>query len=196
MHIEIKGTDFLKEAQAIGATADQLPFVMSLALNRAIKTTRDYLIKTTWPQSIKARNPTFIRAALNIEWSDKYNLSVSIFDALKRASLKAHAEGGVKQPKGQNIAIPNIRNVRLGPHGVPTSQRPANLRVAFINDNRQILEVVGRGKARYLRPMYILRPKVNIKKDVPFHEDFADQMTENINQELPGAVIDAMRTAR
>jgi hypothetical protein len=195
MHIEIKGTDFLKEAQAIGATADQLPFIMSLSLNRAVKSTRDYLVKTTWPQSVTVRNPNFISNALHIEWSDKYNLSVSIYDQLGRASLKAHAEGGIKVPKGRDIAIPNKRNVRLGPHGVPSSEKPHNLRKGFRSADR-IYQVVGRGKGRFLKPMYILRPKVNIKKDVPFHEDFREQITQNINDELPGAVIDAMRTAR
>jgi hypothetical protein len=167
---------------------------MSLSLNRAVKETRQYLVEQTWPRSVYVRNPGFIGAALRIEWSDKQHLSVAIYDQLGRAHLKEHAEGGVKRARGRNIAIPNRRNVRLTAHGVAASDKPRAPGHLRIED--QIYQVRGRGKARQLVPVFILRPKVTIKKDVPFHEDFEEQMRSNIERELPGAVIQAMRTRR
>lgn len=201
MHVEIQGTAFLDEAKKIGAAADQLPFIMSLSLNRAVKATREYLVKQTWPQAIKQRNTAFIGRALRTKWSDKTHLAITIYDDLGRASLKEHAEGGIKKPKGTNLAIPNVRrgNVRLTAHGVPKGQRPRNIKGYKAQDkrgNQVIYEIRGRGKGKQIRRMYLLRKQVPIKKDVPFHEDFESEIRKNINEELPGAVIDAMRTAR
>jgi hypothetical protein len=201
MHIEIQGTAFLDEAKKIGAVADQLPFIMSLSLNRAAKDTREHLVRQTWPQAIKQRNTAFIGRALRTKWSDKTHLSIEIYDDLGRASLKAHAEGGVKVPKGSNLAIPNTRqgNIQLTAHGVSRGQRPSNIKGYKALDkkgNQVIYEVRGKGKGRQIRRMYLLKPKVTIKKDVPFHEDFESEMSKNIREELPIAVIDAMRTAR
>ena len=103
---------------------------MSLTLNRAVKDTREYLAGHTWPTSIVQRNPNFIRAALHMNFSTKRNLSVEIVDQLERGSLKLHAEGGTKVPKGGLLAVPS-RNIKKTSHGAPKSQKPRALQDSF-----------------------------------------------------------------
>ena len=196
MPVEIK-FDFTalgRAAKDLGAAADQIPFIMSLTLNRAVKDTREYLAGQTWPTSIVQRNPSFIRAALHMNFSSKTNLQVEIFDQLGRGSLKEHAEGGVKVPKGAQLAVPS-RNIRRGPHGAPKSQKPRNLTNAFKKNDR-IYQVTGKGKSRRINVMYFLKGSVPIPKQVPFYKDFGDQMRANISKELPKAVMQAMATRR
>ena len=183
-----------RAAKQLGAAADQIPFIMSLTLNRAVKDTREYLISDTWPNSIVQLNAGFIRAALHTEFSSKTNLSVAIYDQLDRASLKLHAEGGTKLPKGGQLAMPS-RNIKITTHGAPKSQKPRNLRDSFKKDNR-IYQVTGRGKSRRVKVMYFLKASVKIPKQVPFYKDFGDQMRANISKELPDAIIKAMSTRR
>lgn len=194
--LKVDVEDFQRAATNMGATADQMPFILSLALNRAIKATRTYLVEHTWPEHIVQRNPTFIRRALRTQFSNKNDLTVEIYDDLGRASLMAHAEGGKKMPKGKSLAVPS-RAVKRTSHGVARSQRPRNLprSKTFVQNNRLYM-TTGRGKGRRARLMYFLKPSVQIPKDVPFYQDFNAQVGANIMRELPGVVIQAMSTRK
>ena len=195
--IRLDITDFEKVASGLGATADQMPFLLSVALNRAAVKTREYLVGQTWPSSVTVRNPSFIKRALRIDFSKKHDLVVEIYDDLDRAHLKKHAEGGIKTPKNRNLAVPNQANVKLGSHGVPKGKRPRSLpkNTTFVQNNR-IYTTVGKGKNRRLKLMYYLKPRVNIPKDVPFYDDFQKQMILNMFDQLPAAVVKAMSTRK
>ena len=62
--IELDYSELEAAAVRIGASADQVPYALSLALNRAADVTRNLLIKTTWPQHVHQRNASFIAASL------------------------------------------------------------------------------------------------------------------------------------
>ncbi len=192
--IQFDAAEFVEAADRLGAAADQMPFILSLALNRAVRDTRKYLTDVTWPVSITQRNPGFIKAALQTVWSNKQNLSVEIYDALGRASLKAHAEGGTKVPHSGSLAIPTSHIHRTA-HGVPSHQKPRALRNSFRRGDK-LYQQIGRGRSRRLRVMYLLKPSVRIPADVPFYADFAREMRNGLNRHLPGAVEQAMRTRR
>jgi hypothetical protein len=194
--IKIDTTEIEKKAADLGASLDQLPFIMSLALNKAAFAARKELVGHTWPNSIVERNKSFINAALRVRTSTKNDLSVEIFDYLDRAQLLRHAKGGTKTPRGSQLAIPS-RNVRIGSRGVVNSQRPRNLDPgkSFVRNNR-IYQVVGRGKARHVKLMYFLKPSVRVPKDVPFVEDFNAVIRKEILNNLPQAVIRAMTTRK
>jgi hypothetical protein len=192
--IDIDVTDFIKAAENLGVAGDQIPFAMSVALNQALKDTREYLTKVTWPSSITQRNPTFIRAALQTKFSDKYNLEGSIYDALDRGHLKEHAEGGTHAARGSNLAIPS-RNVKKTAHGVSSSQKPLRLTRSFKAKGR-IYQQTGRGKSRRLKVMYLLKPSVPVPKDVPFYTDFNREVQSGLQKYLPHAMIKAMATRR
>ena len=57
--IEFDFADLEAAAVRIGASADQIPYALSLALNRAADVTRNLLIRTTWPQHVQQRNGGF-----------------------------------------------------------------------------------------------------------------------------------------
>jgi hypothetical protein len=102
-----------------------------------------------------------------------------------------NAVGGTKHARG-SLAIPTKR-VRRGAHGVVPSQRPKALARAVKKGNL-IFQAVGRkGK---LALMYVLRPFAQIKKDVPFYEDFAASMQREIMKRFPDAIAKAMATRR
>jgi hypothetical protein len=194
--LTIDTREFERKAEELGATADQMDFILSFALNKAAIEARSQLVERTWPKAIKQRNPTFIKAALRIEFSKKSDLTVSIYDRLQRAQLKRHAEGGTKLPKGRNLAIPT-RNVRVGAHGVAKRMRPKNLPKdkTFVK-NGKILQRVGGTKSKKVKVLYILKPSVHIKKDVPFYADFNSTIRKSLLDNLPAAVTRAMSTRR
>jgi hypothetical protein len=196
MYVDFDLSGFVRRAQELGSAADQVPFALSLAMNRAVRDTREHLIAQTWPRNIKQRNPTFIRASLTTEWAKKNDLEVSIYDKLERGHLLLHAKGGTRQPQmgRRHLAVPS-RNIRKGAHGAPKAQKPRNLRDAVVFNNI-IFQQTGSKKNRKLKAMYFLKTAVRIPKRVPFFEDFADQMKQHLNQELPGAVRQAMATRR
>jgi len=194
--IKIDTTEVEKAAVGLGAASDQLPFIMSMALNNAVFAARKELVGNTWPKSITERNKSFISAALRVRKSTKNDLSVEIYDYLDRAQLLRHAKGGTKLPKGAKLAIPS-RNIKLGSGGVPKSKRPKNLPKdkTFVRGNK-IYQVIGKGKTRRLKLLYFLKPQVKVRKDVDFYGDFDRVMSKSIMDNLPQAVMKAMSTRK
>ena len=65
LKIEFDASDLEKHAMSVaGALEDQVPFALSIALNKAADITRGLLIEQTWPQHVHVRNTSFIAAAL------------------------------------------------------------------------------------------------------------------------------------
>ena len=186
--------DFLEQADAIGGALDQVPFALSRALNDAATEARRSLIDETWPDHVTVRNSGFLRWALHTEFSTKQNLVVSVEDRSGRARLKMHDEGGVKTPRGENLAIP-VGAFPHGAHGIPTAQRPAFLARKVVIGNR-IYQRVGTGANSRLRLMYVLKPSANQPADVPFTEDFETSMRRSAREHFPERMRQAMRTRR
>ncbi len=197
MEISIDVRPFMEMADRMQAVYDQVPFALSRALNDAADETYDHLIEDTWPKSVKVRNSNFLRWALRTKFSTKYDLRVEIYDNThdQRAHLALHAEGGIKQPKGGNLAIPVTGNVRLGSHGVVASQKPRALTNAFRKGDA-IYQKVGKGKNSRLKLMYILKPSINQPADVPFMSAFQESMQAAAERHFPQRIMEAMRTRR
>lgn len=185
---------FEEAARSMKAARDQMPFAISVALNKAAQVTEARLASETWARHVEVRNRGFIRAALEIERSDKRNLRVAVYDRLGRANLKLHDTGGTARSKGGRFAIPTSK-VRKGSKGVIASQRPANLKRKVVKGGL-IFQAVGTGKASRLQLMFNLRPTNQVKADVPFRRDFQRFMREEMRREFPKAMLKAMRTRR
>lgn len=194
MELIFNTEDWERKTRELDGAYDQMPFALSRALNDAAIETRHKLVDETWPSSITERNKSFIGAALHINFSDKHNLRVEIVDRLNRASLRKHAEGGTKYPRGSKLAVPSP-NVSVGPHGWRISQRPANLVNKIVIGNK-IYQYQGKGKNRKLVLMFTLVPSVHIKKDVPFYDDFNQSMRDATVKSFPARMMQAMRTRR
>jgi hypothetical protein len=192
--IEIDYRDLEAAAIRIGASADQVPYALSLALNRAADVTRNLLIETTWPQHVHQRNASFIAASLTTKDSraSKGSLAVELYDKLQRGNLVMQSKGGTRTPQGgSNLAVP-ASSVPKGARGVPSRLRPKNMPTAF----RKGDVLYARDKKGKLTLLYVLKHQTKIPKRVPFYEDYAMSMSRELVRTIPMAVERAMATRR
>lgn len=193
--VQFKRSEFERAAQGLGASIDQIPFAISVAMNRAVRLTRETLVKETWPGHVTVRNRGFIGRALRTKFATKTDFTVSIYDDLGAAHLKEHADGGIKRAHGR-LAIPQP-GIRRTAWGVAASDRPKRLiartpkRALRITQKGIFVGVNGR-----LELKYVFAGQAQIHKDVPFREDFARLMRQRTMEALPSAVERAMRTRR
>ena len=201
--------DFERAARDFGAILDQVPFALAGAMNDALDDAYAELTTRTWPESITARNPSFIRAALTTRGNraTKGNLRVAIEDKLGRASLSLHAEGGEKLPKGKALAVPSARIAGArGRSGVPKGLRPRAIPNSFVKGNAIYQRIgkyekagPGKGKGydgRGLVLMYTLAPEAAIRPDVPFEPDFERAFRSGIERAFGPRLQAAMAKRR
>ena len=192
--VEFDFADLQKVALGLGARADQIPYALAIAMNRSADTTRQFLIKATWPTHVTARNPSFIAASLTTREAraSKQSLAVEIYDKLQRGNLVMQAKGGVRKPKGGgNLAVP-VSAVQRTQRGVPQRLRPKNLKNA-VKIRGNLFTRDGHGR---LKLVYALKPATAIPKRVPFYEDFYASMKRELERNIPLAVAKAMATAK
>lgn len=193
--------DFERVARDVRGAQDQVPYALSLALNKANENARNLLIQE-WPRHVKARNSSFIGYALRRgPPATKHNLRIEIFDQTGRDFVKRLDKGGVKTAKRSNLAIPVESNVKVGAHGVRNSQLPRNLTgdvfVASRNGHgAAIWKRVGRGKRKKLKLMYVLKPAVQVNAKVPFTDDFTTSILNETRVSFPAAMARAMKSRR
>ncbi|MET3996032.1 hypothetical protein ABID65_007704 [Bradyrhizobium sp. S3.9.2] len=192
--IEFDYDQLLQQAKSIEGVADQLPYALSLAMNRSADVTRNLLIRATWPTHVKQRNASFIAASLTTRdaRASKQSLAVEIYDKLDRGNLQMQAKGDMRTPHGgSSLAVP-VSSVPKGSRGVPARLRPKNLPTAV----RKGDVLYAKDKKGRLRLLYVLKHQTNVPKRVPFYEDFAVSMQRELERNIPLAVAKAMATRR
>ena len=194
--LEIDCSAFERRAKELHGQIDQVPYALALAMNEAVKNTRQVLVRDTWPSHVQQRNASFINRALRTSFANKRTLRVEIYDSLGRAHLKLHDAGGTKVAKGR-LAIPPEGAVKRGPSGVRKGQRPHAI---IINTPKRALRVTSKGifvgKGGRLHLMYAFKPSATINADVPFVTDFRDVMSIELRTSFPAAVARAMASRR
>lgn len=196
--IDLRG--FERKARDFGAAQDQVRFSLAYSLTGATSSTLKRLIAETWPKHVEVRNRGFLRQALRVERATKANLASAITTAGTRAgargNLALHAGGGIRRAK-KRLAIPPTGSVRRTSGGVAAAQKP---RTVIDRTPKRALRVTSRGifvgEGGRLRLKYTFRPVARIKPDVPFRQDFARYMSDELRRELPKAVAKAMKTRR
>ena len=195
--------DFQRYARRMDGLASQIPFAMAQALNASAEIVRGNDLPHAWAENISARDPNFIKAALSTRGTraTKRNIRVVIFDRIGRGNLLLHDRGGTRKPRGKAIAVPSaaLQGRRSG-KGVPKGLRPRNLPAtgpsgAFVKGD-VLYQRVGKGKSRGLKLMYVLKPSVPIRADVPFHAAFATAMRRTMPIQYRLALRKAMATAK
>jgi hypothetical protein len=184
-------SDLEKKIRGVAVAADsQVPFAISLSFNQALGNTRNLLIQE-WPQHVNARNAHYLANALTRgEPSTKDNLYVELYDALPgRGHLKELDTGGTHSARRAMLAIPI--NARRGSHGVVTSDLPKNL----VNSFRRGDVIYQRVGKRGLKLMWVLKASVPIPAAMPFTDDFATSMTNELRTNIPGAMMRAVLTS-
>lgn len=193
--VEFDYSQLEQVSQRLGASVDQIPYSLALAMNEAADVTRRFLITQTWPQHVTQRNSSFISASLTTKGAkaDKYSLAVEIYDKLDRGNLQMQAKGGYRTPvNGSNLAIP-VSTIHRGARGVPARFRPKTLGTKAFKMGDGLYQRDKKGK---LRLLYTLKASTVIPKRVPFYEDFASSMSRELMHSLPKAIERAMSTRR
>lgn len=198
LNLEFNFDEIEQTALSIGAAADQIPYAMMLAMNRAADVTRNFLIQATWPNHVQQRNNSFIAASLTTRdaRATKTSMAVELYDKLDRGNLQMQAKGGQRSPQrgGASLAVP-ASNVPKGSRGVQASLRPKNLQPTASFRKGDVLYAKDKRSGR-LRLLYVLKPATKIPKRVPFYEDFAASMERELHRTIPLAVARAMATRR
>jgi hypothetical protein len=193
IELNLQYDDFDRMRRRASAAVDQMPFALSVAMNNAAFNTRRSLIAETWPQHVQQRNPRFLSAALRVNKANKNNLRVEIYDTLGRAHLGLHAHGGTKYPRGTNLAVPQPA-IAFTSHGPRKSQTP---KAIIANTPKRALRITRRGifvgKGGRLYSQYAFAREAQIKPDVPFAQDFARSMSEQVRTSFPDAMARAMK---
>ena len=193
--VEFDFNELTQYAQRFGASVEQIPYALMLSLNRAAETTRELLIRQTWPSHVHQRNASFIAASLTTRdaRATKTSLSVEIYDRLDRGNLQMQSKGGTKTPHGgSNIAVP-LSSIPKGSRGVPARLRPKTLGNRAIRKGDALYARLPNGK---LQLLYTLKHATKIPKRVPMYEDFALSMQRELTRNIPLAVAQAMKTRR
>ena len=174
----------------------QIPFAQSRALNDTAFQIRQQIVQHTYPDSFTVRNSRFINAVLRVETANKTNLNARVYDKLGRDYLERQAKGGIKIPKGSNLAIPGVRNVaRTAGGAIRKADRPRSLinKKNVFKTDKAILQ---RQKGQPLKVLYILEPSAKIPKRFPFYEDASRVANTKFKTNYQSALRNAMRTAR
>jgi hypothetical protein len=194
----IDAKPFVERTKELGANTDQLPFVLMQLLNDAAFAARRVIVESTWPSHVQVRNKSFISASLRVDKATKDNLSIRLYDVLGRGHLLAHARGGTVRPfKARLFAIPVNSRIKRTTMGVSARDKP---RAIMARTPKNALRVTPRGifvaKGGKLEMMYALKPSVSISRSVPFFEDFAFAVANDMRTSFDTKMAAAMATRR
>jgi len=138
----------------------------------------------------------------NVKYAKKNDQSAEIFT---RADwLNLHVTGGIKTPKGNNLALPTNVVKRNKKDIITRSNRPKNIKGSFkINVTTKtgkhltaIAKKVGRGKNKKLVIMYWLERNAKIKKEYDFYEIGKKVFDRNVKIYINEGIEQSFRTAR
>ena len=114
--------------------------------------------------------------------------------------LVAHETGEDKKPRGNSLAIPTTNIRRNKRDIIIKSNRPRNVKNAFIltlkNGHRVIFVRKGRKKNRVLVPLYNLTTKARIQKQSTVIEPIKRIVEKNLNKNFENALKRALATAK
>jgi hypothetical protein len=195
MRLDIK-SNVLEVMERVKRIERQIPFAQSKALNDTAFQIRRQIVQHTYPDSFTVRNSRFINSVLRVETANKTKLNARVFDKLGRDYLQRQAKGGTKTPKGNNLAIPGVRNTaRTAGGAIRKSDRPRSMlnRKDVFRTDTAILQ---RQKGQPLKILYILEPSANIPKRFPFYEDANKVANTEFQKNYRTALRNAIRTAR
>lgn len=178
----------------------QIPFATAKALTDTANQARDEIVKhlqdkftlrTAW---WKPRT----RYGINVQAAKKTSLTAEVFT---RAPWMALQEtGGMKTPRGRNIAIPSSFVKRSKRDLITQANRPRNLKNSFIARSKSgqetIFQRIGRGRDRTIRPMYFLEKRAQIEPAFQFAQTAQRVANERWAKNFAKAIDFALRTAK
>lgn len=202
MHVSVR-SNISAVSKAIDAFGKrQIPFATSQALNDTAFAVRKEIVERTYPDSFTVRNSRFASAMFRVGKASKRNLVATVSDVLGRDYMVNQAKGGIKRPRGRNIAIPSREIKRTGTGKVPKAKQPRNLlngkgyRTTLRSGQPVIAEKTGKGSAKRQRILYLLEPTARIPKRFPFYERGRKVAKDTFPRAFDRRFAQARRTAR
>lgn len=187
--------EFTRKAHQMGIFAhDQMPFAISKTLNETMfKDTRPHIIGPTWSKAFTVRNKGLPRASMRVETASKGKWQAGVYDALGRADLARHAEGGEKTHSGR-LAIPNRARVKLHARGKTPWARELDKKVP-----KRALRVLPQGifvgQGGRLHLMFSFSNSAALDQRFDFYPDFARVSLNGVRQRFPANIQRAISTA-
>lgn len=181
---------------------NQMPFATSQALNSTAFAVRKEIVERTYPRSFTQRNKRFASTMFRVGKANKRRLIASVFDRLGRDYMVDQAEGGIKKPRGSNIAIPTQHIKRLASGKVSKARQPRNLlngkayKTKLKSGQEVIAQQTGRGANKKQKVLYILEQQATIPKRFRFYEDGQRIAQRDFTKNFAKAFRDAKRTAK
>lgn len=194
VHLDMR--EFEKKAQQMGIFArDQLPYAISRSLNDAMfKDVRQHIVNVTWPAAFQVRNRGLARASMRVEPSTKQKWSAGVYDALGKADLARHAEGGEKTHSG-TLAIPNRARIKLHARG----KKPWARELDRLVPKRALRVIKGKGifvgEGGELHLMYSFSQNAKLDKRFSFYEDFTAKAPAAVRARFPAHIQRAIKTS-
>lgn len=190
---------FERTGVALGLAEKEIPFALAQAMTRAAYTTKDALVRDTWPKFVQVKSKNFLRASLEVDpamardFREGGTMRAEIFDGLGHVDLKRLTLGGTKTAThGGAVAIPT-KAVRRNANGaVLKGQKPRAL-PRTVRKGDLIFQASGRGKNSRLKLMYAVRPSAKIKPQVPFYSEFDRLYRAELYNAFPQAVRNVMK---
>lgn len=189
MQIVLK-SNLAEVTKRIQSYRKQIPYATAQALNKTAIEFRKEIVTNTWPNSVKVRNSRFMNQALRIQFAKKNDLSVTIYDHLKKEYLARLDKGGIRIPMGNHLAIAGKEVaglIRGGGGAVKKAFKPRTLldKKRFFKTRlkagfdaiveRPAGKEQGKRKPQRqirgpLKVWYLLEPKGQVPKMFPFYE--------------------------
>lgn len=188
-------SEFTAKARQMGVFSnDQLPFAISRTLNDTMfKDTRPHIIGPTWSSAFTVRNKGLARASMRVETATKGKWSAGVFDALGKADLARHAEGGAKTHSGR-LAIPNRARVKLHARGKTPWARDLDKKVP-----QRALRVTSQGifvgQGGRLHLMFSFANSASLDQRFDFYPDFSRVSLQGLRVRFPPNLRRAIATA-
>lgn len=191
-------SEFKRKARQMGVFADdQLPFAISRTLNDTMfQDVRPQIIGPTWRSAFTVRNSGLPRASMRVETSSKAKWSAGVYDALGKANLAVHAEGGARPKPSAELAIPNQQGrVKLHARGRTPWARAIPKKVPA----RALRVIKGKGifvgEGGRLHAWYWFRSGARLSKRFKFYEDFKRVTERGMAVRFPPNLQAAVDTA-
>lgn len=200
INVQSNISTFAKAMDAFGR--DQIPFATASALNSTAFDVRKQIVEDTYPNSFTVRNKRFASQMFRVDKANKRNLTARVYDRLGRDYMVNQAEGGIKRPRGNHIAIPSRQIKRTASGKVPKAKQPRNVlggrgyRTTLRSGQDVIAEQTGRGAARRQRVLYLLENVARIPKRFPFYEDANRKAGRVFDRNFAKSFAFAKQTAR
>ena len=157
--------------------SDQVPFALASALNDTAFEVRKRIVEVTFNRDFSVRNPTFPKLLWKVEnKATKRKLEVEVNQQAVGGKLHDYIEratsGGVKTPRGANIAVPiNPGAVRGAKGAVRKAEKPRNLKNSYIRNVNGNLILFERKRGKESVAKYVLQKNAKIEPIFRFYED-------------------------